>query len=132
LTERHESDQGRRSALTVGLALVAIAAWHIYRSRPVPAVLLGAGGGILLAVGAAFPRAAAQFHHWWMRLAAVLGYVNSRVLLTIIYFLVIAPVGALARLTGHDALQRHGGAQPSYWIKRASSRQTARSFERAF
>lgn len=39
----------------------------------------------------------------WMRLAGIIGNFNSRVLLTLVYFLVVAPVGLCARLLS-DAL----------------------------
>jgi len=40
-----------------------------------------------------------------MRLAHVLGWVNSRVLLTALFFLVLTPMGLVLRLAGRDPLR---------------------------
>ena len=98
---------------------------------PIIAVLV-ALGGLLLLIGLTMPRAAALFHRAWMGLAAGLGYVNGRVLLTLIYFFVVFPFGLASRLFGNDPLQRRGGNKDSYWIARARPRQTRQGFERSF
>lgn len=52
----------------------------------------------------------------WMSLAMVLGFMMSTLILSLIFYLVITPVGFLMRLTGHDPLVksfRKGGT--SYW-----------------
>ena len=41
---------------------------------------------------------------FWYALAQVLGYINSRILLTLIYFLLITPIAFFFRLAGNDPL----------------------------
>jgi hypothetical protein len=72
------------------------------------------------------------FHRYWMGLAAILGYVNSRILLSAVYYLLLTPIGGVLRLARYDPLRRRGPRQSSYWIPRARKRQTRESFERAF
>jgi hypothetical protein len=92
----------------------------------------GCVGVILLAIAALSQRASEVFHGGWMKLAAALGYVNSRLLLSVMYFVVLAPVGALRRLFGHDPLVRRGPRRDTYWIARSATRQSREGFERAF
>jgi len=132
LTERPAPREGRRSALTVAGVFLLIAAWQVYRRHEMPAIVDGTIGGLLLLIGLTMPRAAALFHRAWMGLAAGLGYVNGRVLLTLIYFFVVFPFGLASRLFGNDPLQRRGGNKDSYWIARARPRQTRQGFERSF
>ena len=83
MTEQSEITvgQARRSVLVVALTLALLGAWQMYRSRVMAADLLwGAGAAVLMC--AAVPAAAIRFHRYWMGLAAVLGYVNSRILLS--------------------------------------------------
>jgi hypothetical protein len=54
-------------------------------------------------------------HTVWMGLALVLGFVMTRVILTLMYYLVFTPVGLLMRALGRDPMQRKLGAE-SYWI----------------
>ncbi len=67
-----------------------------------------------------------------MTLAAALGYVNSRVLLTVLFYLVFAPYGFVSRLVKRDPLRRRGGRGESYWTPRKQTRQAREGFERLF
>ncbi len=124
--------QARKSALLVGGVLLAVAAWNLYRGRTTVVIIFGALGALLVAAGLLVPPAARAFHVAWMRLAVLLGHVNSRVLLTLMYYLVITPYGFVTRLVGRDPLRRRGAAQGSYWVERKATRQTREQFERLF
>jgi hypothetical protein len=67
-----------------------------------------------------------------MRFAAVLGAINTRILLTVVFYGIFTPFGVWRRLTGRDPLERRIKPQPSYWTRRTSTRQTREGFERAF
>jgi hypothetical protein len=57
----------------------------------------------------------------WMRLAHALGRVNTAILLSLFYYLVITPVGFVRRLTGNDPLPKKPDPGAStYWIPRES------------
>jgi hypothetical protein len=124
--------QARKSALLVSAVLLAVAAWNLYRGRMNVVVVFGSTGAVLLVVGLLIPVAARAFHNGWMRFASALGYVNSRVLLTLMYYLVMTPYGFVSRLVGRDPLRRRGATRESYWIERKASRQSKEQFERLF
>jgi hypothetical protein len=125
------SKQARKSALVVAAVLAAITAWQVYRQHPGLAQGFGAATLVLLATAAISP-AAMFFHKWWMTLASLLGYVNSRILLGILYYGVMTPTGLVARLTGYDPLERRGAPAKSYWRRREHTRQSRQGFERAY
>lgn len=87
---------------------------------------------VLTLIGLFVPVAARAFHRFWMGIAAVLGYVNSRILLSLLYYGLFTPVGLVRRLFGHDPMKRRGSAQSSYWVTREYTRQTKNQFERLF
>jgi hypothetical protein len=95
-------------------------------------VILATIAGVLTLIGLFVPVAARSFHRVWMSIAAVLGYVNSRILLSLLYYGLFAPVGLLRRLLGKDPMKRRGSAQSSYWVTREYTRQTNDQFERLF
>jgi hypothetical protein len=86
----------------------------------------------LALAGLLAPAVARRFHVFWMKVAAVLGYVNSRVLLTLMYYGVFAPYGLVSRLAGRDPLRRRGAKRESYWTERKTTRQAKEQFERLF
>ena len=124
--------QARKSALVVAGVLLLLAAWNLYRGRTTVVTVLGSFGGALVFAGLFVPVVARAFHRAWMGLAAVLGHVNSRVLLTLMYYLVFTPYGLVSRLVGRDPLRRRGGRGESYWVERKRSRQEREQFERLF
>ena len=124
--------QARKSALLVAAVLLGIAAWNVYRGRTTVVLIFGALGAALVIAGLFVPPAARAFHTAWMRFAVLLGHVNSRVLLTLVYYLVVTPYGIVTRLVGRDPLRRRGAGQESYWVERKATRQTREQFERLF
>ena len=124
--------QARKTAIVVAIVLFLLSAWNVYRGRIPRAAWLGGVGGLLTFIGLFVPVAARGFHSFWMGVAGVLGYVNSRILLTILYYGMFTPYGLILRLSGRDALRRRGSREQTYWIKRKTTRQTKEQFERLF
>jgi hypothetical protein len=124
--------QARKTALLVGGVLLAIAAWNYHRGRMTVVEIFGALGVLLVVAGIAVPPVARAFHVGWMKLAHALGWVNSRVLLTILFYGVFTPYGFLSRLMGRDPLRRRKTGGETYWTTRKTTRQTAEQFERLF
>ena len=124
--------QARKTALVVAIVLFLIAGWSAYRGRIPMAAMLGGIGGLLIVIGLFVPFAARGFHHFWMGVAGVLGYINSRIILTTLYYGMFTPYGLLSRLIGRDTLTRRGPGKQSYWVKRETTRQSKEQFERLF
>jgi hypothetical protein len=130
LTEPIDRAKARKTTLTVAVVSLAAGAWQVYRARPLAAEVLIGVGGLLAIAGALMPSVAAWFHRGWMRLAEGLGYVNTRIILAVVFYGVLTPMRFALRVAGHDPLARRATRQPSYWVRRPKeSRQT---FERAF
>ena len=132
LDPAQEAKQARKSALAVGLVLLAIAAWNLWKGRPPVYFTAGGIGLVLLVISFTWSAAAIVFHRNWMRFAEALGYVNSRIILGITFFFLITPYGLVMRLFGRNALRRRGPKQDSYWIPRAKPHQEPQQFERLF
>lgn len=116
----------------VGTILLLIAGWNVWRDRPAVYFTLGAIGTALVLVGLLWPAASRAFHRGWMRFAHALGYVNSRILLSVMFFLVMTPYGLLSKLFRRNPLNRRGPGGDSYWIPRRQTRQRPEGFERLF
>ena len=59
----------------------------------------------LLLLTMAWPKAFRPLAGLWFGLSHLLGNVMSRVILTVVFFLVVTPIGVIRRLWGADALQ---------------------------
>lgn len=124
--------QARKTALIVGAVLVLAGSISLWRDHLLRAEIMGGAGALLLLLGWLAPQWAEPFHWAWMKLAAGLGYVNSRIILSIMYYGVLTPIGFVMLLAGRDPLRRRGPGQDSYWIPRPRVRQEHEQFERLF
>jgi hypothetical protein len=55
---------------------------------------------------------------WWMAFAHGLGWVNTRLILTVFYIVIIGIPAIILKLIGKDLLHRKYSKAPSYWIKK--------------
>ena len=122
----------RKFGLLVGGVFLALGILVWVRHKPYYPYLL-TPGVILIAGGVIFPKRLKQVYIAWMSLAMLLGFVVSTVLLTVFFFLVIMPIGLVARLAGKDFLGlRIHREVSSYWIRREQVAQSKADYERQF
>lgn len=124
--------EARKTALVVAMVVTLVAAFLWYRGRETAPIIALSIALILVVIGLFVPKLAKLFHRVWMTLAFALGYVNSRILLTLIYFLLFVPYRVVSRLFGRDPLQIRQKESESYWHRREATRQTKEQFERLF
>ena len=75
--------------------------------------------GISLAAAIFAPRGLSRIYTVFMKIAHAIGWFNTRVILILVYYLVLTPIGILMRIFGKDPLSKtidKGAA--SYWIER--------------
>jgi hypothetical protein len=74
---------------------------------------------VMLGLALAAPKVLAPFNRVWTKVGLLLHAIVSPVMLGIIFYGCIAPIGFLMRLSGKDPLRRrYEPAADSYWIKR--------------
>jgi len=129
---RAERRRLRRFGLTVGGAFVILAAFLLWKHRPLwPA--FAALGGLLALAGLAAPTVLGPLERVWMKLAGYLGWFMTRVILGLVFLLVITPVGLIMRLLGADPLKlRFDRRAASYWEPRTDQDRSPERMERMF
>jgi hypothetical protein len=90
-------------------------------------------GAALIAIGAILPRALKYIYLVWMSVAFVLGFLMAHVILTLFFFLIVMPIGLIARLSGKDFLGlKVNRAASSYWLPRENKAKSPTDYERQF
>jgi hypothetical protein len=106
----------REFGLLVGAVFSLLGLWWFYRGKfAVAAYVFTIAGVVLVLLGAAFPRLLIIPRKLWMKLAEGMAYVSSRIILSVIFFLVLTPIGVVKRAMGWDPLQRRSGSRESFW-----------------
>ncbi|MGE0471010.1 MAG: SxtJ family membrane protein [Nitrospira sp.] len=96
----------RQFGLIVGGVFSVIGVWPVVfrgESLRLWAIVLGS---VLVVLGAIVPQSLKQVHQGWMKIGHVLGAINTRIILGIIYYLLITPMGIVMRLMGKDPMHR--------------------------
>ena len=128
-SHRAERDFG----LVVGAVFALLGAWWLYRGKfawVAPALMCV--GAALVLFGLAFPRALVLPNRVWTALASALGYVMTRLILALVFFLIVTPIGVVKRLTGWDPLGRRTRRGESYWQTYPERQQDPRHFEKMY
>lgn len=76
------------------------------------------------------PVALAPIHRAWMRFAEVLGWINTRILLILIFYLVVTPLGLVMRLLRRAPLDM--ARRDSYWTEPPRNSYGDRHYEKQF
>ena len=106
----------REFGLIVGGVFVLLGMWWLYRGKfATAAYVLSAAGSALVLCGLVFPRLLTVPRRLWIKLAEALSYVSSRIILAIVFFLVLTPIGLVKRAMGWDPLQRRSGSGDTFW-----------------
>jgi hypothetical protein len=123
----------RRFGLLVGTVFATLGLLWLARGKPHPMWLL-APGVVLVLAGALVPRSLRAIYLVWMAAALALGFIVSHVLLTLFFFLVITPVGLVARLFGKDFLRlRIDRRTATYWLPcQRQAKRPASDYEKQF
>lgn len=60
------------------------------------------------------------FKYLWIKLGEILGLIISPIIMSVIYFFIITPIGLFMRIIGKDILGLKFNNNKSYWVKRLS------------
>jgi len=119
--------EGRKFGVQVGLAFLALAAFVWWRGKVGVAPWLGGLGAALLLAGLVIPGLLGPVYRAWMGLALAISKVTTPILMAIIYFVVITPIGLLMRVVGRDPLANSGR-----WMARPAGAPDPKRMERQF
>lgn len=127
LTPQQLRSFGLTTATIVAVLFGLLLPWLLSHAWPVWPWLLA---GTLAGLGLTYPRALTPVYRVWMKFGHVMGFINTRILLGLVFYFMITPLGAFMRLFGWDPMQRRLGQGASYRVPSRDRHQ--RHFERPF
>ena len=96
----------RSFGLMVGSIFALIGVWPaVWRGQPLRlwSLILG---GVLMASALVWPRSLTRVYRLWMTVGEALGWINTRIILGVLFYLVFTPLGWCMRLRGKDPMRR--------------------------
>ena len=115
--------QGRKFAFTLGIALVVLGAFSLWRGHTIAPFVLLVPGAVLLVAGLVIPQHLGPIERAWMALGHKMSVIMTPVLMVVLYYGTITSFGLLMRAFGKQPLTEN--QQPgTAWVDRGKKRQS--------
>ena len=129
---KEEKTDLRKFGVSVGIVILLISA-ALYLLDKDSFIYFGIIGILLLLFAIILPNLLKPLNKVWMTLAIILGWFMSRVILFVLYYFIITPIGFLLKLIGKDFLNRKiDKTSQSYWEIREKKITEQIDYERQF
>ncbi|MFC1804521.1 SxtJ family membrane protein [Candidatus Omnitrophota bacterium] len=88
---------------------------------------------VVILAGFLCPLRLNHLYKFWMQIASRIGWLNTRLILFMIYYLMFTPVGLMMRIFGMDFLDtKIDRSKASYWRKSEEKEFRKQNYERQF
>ena len=125
----------KKFGLTIGSVLVFISGylyWKHYNSF----IYFLVFGILIMFFGVVIPIVLKPLNKIWMIIAVLLGYVMTRLILGILFYLVLTPIGIIGRISGSKKFSgldlKIDKNQKSYWIEREKKINSKEDYEKQY
>ena len=121
----------RSFGYTIGTILFIISAVLFYYNNQLYQNLTVIAA-IFVVLGGLIPQLLKPVYLVWMTFAVILGWVMTRVILSVIFYLIMTPIGFLSKILGEDFLELKKRESDSFWNQRDSSKELSQDYEKQF
>tara|TARA_B100000965_G_scaffold400332_1_gene422038 strand:+ start:64 stop:474 length:411 start_codon:yes stop_codon:yes gene_type:complete len=121
----------RSFGITIGIILFIISSLLFYYDKSSYQMIAYVGGGFI-GLGIIIPILLKPIYILWMTFAVILGWVMTRVILSLVFYFIITPISFVTRLFGEDFLSLKRIDSNSYWNKRDNEIELNQNYEKQF
>ena len=122
----------RGFGLTVGTACGVLAALSRWHGRTLVSAVAATAGAALVVLALLAPASLRTLNAGWTRLAHGMAWINTRIVLSVVFLLILTPLGLLLRLGGWDPLRRRRGSSSPGWVPSSPRRRDTRHYEKLY
>ena len=128
----------RKFGLLLGIILAVFCAIVFYKHRseveiPISVFVFGILSIFSFITALLYPKALKPINTVMIFIGMIIGWIMTRVILTILFFVVILPIGLVLRISGHDSMNRKPDAKlQSYWLEKKETDLLPERYERLF
>jgi len=122
----------RKFGITLGVAFGLLSGFILWRGKisSVPFFTISA---LFIFLGLVLPDLLKPIQKVWMALSIILGWLMTRIILILSFYLMVTPIGLLARLFGKDFLNRKFERDgTTYWIPKKNTPFDKKNYENQF
>ena len=122
----------RSFGVMIGIIFLLIAGFLFYKEKESFQIFLYVAGAFI-GFGLIIPIILKPIYIVWMTFAVVLGWFMTRFILSLLFYVIITPIGVVLRIFGKDFLEiKKQSVQGSYWNQRDSNLEKNQNYEKQF
>ena len=121
----------RSFGITMGMILFIICGLLMYYNKEIYQII-GIIALMFVGLGLIMPVVLKPLYFVWMSFAAILGWLMTRLILSLVFYLIITPISLVTRIIGEDFLALKKKKVESYWNHRDSSIELNQNYEKQF
>ena len=122
----------RNFGFTIGIVLLLIAGVLFYKNNNL-FISFAYIAGVFIVLGFLFPQLLKPIYFIWMIFAVVIGWIMSRLILSILFFVIISIIRLIAGIFGKSFLELNiSKDSKSYWNHRFSDVEISQDYEKQF
>jgi len=122
----------RNFSFTIGIVLLLIAGVLFYKNNNL-FISFAYIAGVFIVLGFLFPQLLKPIYFIWMIFAVVIGWIMTRLILSILFFVIISIIRLIAGIFGKSFLELNiSKDSKSYWNHRFSDVEMSQDYEKQF
>jgi hypothetical protein len=122
----------RKFGISVGIVLVIIGS-VMYWFETNGFLYFTAAGTFLVFSGIVFPAILKPLNIVWMTFAVLSGFIMTRIILAVLYYLILTPIALIAKITGKNFIEKgFDKKKQTYWNIREKKDVNPIEYERQF
>ena len=109
------------------IVFLLIAIWPLISSNPIRywAIVLSI---TFLILGVVNSKLLSPLKDYWIKLGEILGKVIAPLVMSLVFFIILTPIGLILRIFGKDLLKLKKNKKSSYWLSRDNLKSMDRQF----
>ena len=129
---KSEKSDLRKFGITIGVILLIIAGFLFWKEKESFQILLTFGVTLCI-LGIVIPFILKPIYWVWMIFATILGWIMTRVILSLLFYIIFTPIGLIPRFFGKQFLElRWDKSKESYWNYRTIKHLKMEDYEKQF
>lgn len=122
----------RKFGITMGIILAVMGFYLLWKGKNYVEYIFSLAAAFFI-LGLVIPSALKFVYKAWIVMSVIMGFIMTRVIMVIIFYMIVTPVGFVASIIGKNFLDvKIDKTAKSYWIVREIVRKEKSDYERQF
>ena len=123
----------RKFGITMGIILAVMGFYLLWKGKNYARICFSLWTAAFFILGLVIPSALKPVYKAWMVMSVIMGFIMTRIIMVVIFYMIVTPVGFVASIIGKNFLDmKIDKTAKSYWMVREMVQKEKSDYERQF